>query len=57
MPLVLVHMYGYSTKEAAKMLDAPLGTVLARLHRARKLFERRMWDYASVNELLKEPVR
>jgi RNA polymerase sigma-70 factor (ECF subfamily) len=45
-PLVLVHMHGYATKEVAQMLDVPLGTVLARLHRGRKLFERRMWDYA-----------
>ena len=39
-------MYGYPTREVADMLDAPLGTVLARLHRGRKLFERRMWEYA-----------
>lgn len=53
-PLVLVHMSGYSTKEAAKIEDVPLGTLLARLHRARKLFERTMWDYAAENSLLKE---
>lgn len=56
-PLVFVHMEGYSTKELAKMLDVPLGTVLARLHRGRKLFERTMWDYAETNGLLKEAVR
>jgi len=56
-PLVLVHMYGYSTKEVANSMDVPLGTVLARLHRARKLFERRMWDYADANDLLKESVK
>lgn len=53
-PLVLVHMDGYSTKELAKVLDVPLGTALARLHRGRKLFERTMWEYAEQNELLKE---
>jgi RNA polymerase sigma-70 factor, ECF subfamily len=53
-PLVLVHMEGYATKEVAKMLDVPLGTVLARLHRGRKLFEKTMWDYAAANDLLKE---
>jgi RNA polymerase sigma-70 factor (ECF subfamily) len=56
-PLVLVHMDGFSTKEVAGILDAPLGTVLARLHRGRKLFEKRMWDYAEANGLLKESVR
>lgn len=55
-PLVLVHMSGYSTKEAAKVEDVPLGTLLARLHRARKLFERTLWDYAKDNGLLKENV-
>jgi RNA polymerase sigma-70 factor, ECF subfamily len=51
-PLVLVYMYGYAAKEVAGMLDAPLGTVLARLHRGRKLFEKRMWDYAEETGLL-----
>ena len=53
-PLVLVHMDGFSTKEVAKLLGVPLGTILARLHRGRKLFERTMWDYAEANGLLKE---
>ena len=56
-PLVLVHMEGYATKEVAKMLGVPLGTVLARLHRGRKLFEKTMWDYAETNGLLKEGAR
>lgn len=56
-PLVLVHMEEFSTKEVAEMLGAPLGTVLARLHRGRKLFEKRMWEYAGEHGLLKEPVR
>lgn len=56
LPLVLVHMSGFSTKEAAKIEDVPLGTLLARLHRARKLFEKTMWNYASDNGLLKEKV-
>lgn len=56
-PLVLVHMDGFSTKEVAKIVDAPLGTVLARLHRGRKLFEKKMWDYAEAHGLLKEGAR
>lgn len=55
-PLVLVHMDGFATKEVAKLLDVPLGTVLARLHRGRKLFERTMWDHAVKNGMLKEAV-
>lgn len=56
-PLVLVHMDGFSTKEVAKIVGAPLGTVLARLHRGRKLFEKHMWDHARANGLLKEAPR
>jgi RNA polymerase sigma-70 factor, ECF subfamily len=56
-PLVLVYMDGFATKEVADMLDVPLGTVLARLHRGRKLFEKRMWDYAEATGLLKEGAR
>lgn len=56
-PLVLVHMEGFPTKEVADMLDCPLGTVLARLHRGRKLFEKRLWDHAESTGLLKERVR
>jgi RNA polymerase sigma-70 factor (ECF subfamily) len=54
LPLVLVHMMGYHVKEVAAMLDVPLGTMLARLHRARKLFERELWAYAEQNGLLRE---
>lgn len=51
-PLVLRYMDGYATKEIARMLELPLGTVLAQLHRGRKLFEREMWSYAEESELL-----
>jgi RNA polymerase sigma-70 factor, ECF subfamily len=53
-PLVLVYVDGFATKEVARLLDAPLGTVLAQLHRGRKLFERELWDYAEEKGLLVE---
>jgi RNA polymerase sigma-70 factor, ECF subfamily len=56
-PLVLVYVDGFATKEVARTLEAPLGTVLARLHRGRKLFERELWDYAEDKGLLLEPAR
>lgn len=56
-PLVLVYVDGFATKEVARLLEAPLGTVLARLHRGRKLFERMLWEYAEETGLLKEGVR
>jgi RNA polymerase sigma-70 factor (ECF subfamily) len=56
-PLVLVYVDGFATKEVARLLEAPLGTVLAQLHRGRKLFERRLWDYAEEKGLLVETRR
>ncbi|MGH8829281.1 MAG: RNA polymerase sigma factor [Jiangellaceae bacterium] len=54
LPLVLVYMDGFLAKEVARMLGAPLGTVLARLHRGRKLFEKELWSYAEANGLTRE---
>jgi RNA polymerase sigma-70 factor (ECF subfamily) len=56
-PLVLVYVDGFATKEVARILDTPLGTVLAQLHRGRKLFERQLWDYAGEQGLLEEGAR
>lgn len=50
--LILRYMDGFATKEIARMLTIPLGTVLARLHRGRKLFEKQMWTYAEETGLL-----
>ena len=51
-PLVLKYMDGFATKEIARLLGAPLGTILARLHRGRKRFEREMWAYAEETNIL-----
>lgn len=51
-PLVLVHMEGFSTGQVARMFGVARGTVLSWLHRGRKLFERELWDYASEHDLL-----
>jgi RNA polymerase sigma-70 factor, ECF subfamily len=56
-PLVLVYMDGFLAKELARLLDVPLGTVLARLHRGRKLFEVQMWAYAEETGLLRKGAR
>ena len=51
--LVLVYMEGFLARELADMLGVPLGTVLSRLHRGRKLFEAQMWQYATETGLLR----
>lgn len=52
LPLVLVYMEGFLAREVAAMTDVPIGTVLSRLHRGRKLFETQMWEYAEETGLL-----
>jgi hypothetical protein len=39
-------------QEIARLLEAPLGTIRARLHRGRRLFEREMWANAQEAGLL-----
>jgi RNA polymerase sigma-70 factor, ECF subfamily len=51
-PLVLRYVEEYPTKQIARMLEAPLGTVLSRLHRGRKLFEKALWDHAEATGVL-----
>jgi RNA polymerase sigma-70 factor (ECF subfamily) len=51
-PLILTVVHGFSCKEAAAILEIPLGTLLSRLHRGRKQLERRLWDYAVANGLV-----
>lgn len=51
-PLILTVIHGFSCKEAAVILDVPLGTLLSRLHRGRKKLERGLWEYAVANGLV-----
>ena len=44
--VVLSDIEGFSYKEIAEMLDKPIGTVMSRLHRGRKLLQRSLVDYA-----------
>jgi RNA polymerase sigma-70 factor (ECF subfamily) len=52
LPLILTVVHGFSCKEAAAVLEIPLGTLLSRLHRGRKQLERGLWDYAVTNGLV-----
>lgn len=53
LPLILTAVHGFSCKEAAAILDVPLGTILSRLHRGRQQLERGLWDYAVEHALVK----
>jgi RNA polymerase sigma-70 factor (ECF subfamily) len=45
-PLVLLYTEDLSYKELADMLDCPIGTIMSRLHRGRKILERELWECA-----------
>ena len=52
-PLVLLYLEGMTYRELAEVLDIPIGTVMSRLHRGRKILERELWDYAKRRGLVK----
>ena len=53
-PVLLSDVDGFSYKEIAEMLDIPLGTVMSRLHRGRKLMQKMLYEYAKNRGLVSE---
>jgi len=46
--VVLVDMQGFSYKEAAEIVDCPIGTIMSRLHRARGALREALEDHAAL---------
>ena len=46
MVVLLADLEGFSYKEIAEILDVPVGTVMSRLYRGRRLLEKTMLEYA-----------
>lgn len=46
MTVLLADMHDLSYKEIATVLDCPVGTVMSRLHRARKMLQQNLFQYA-----------
>ena len=46
MTILLADMHDLSYKEIADVLECPVGTVMSRLHRARKILQAKLLDYA-----------
>ena len=44
--VMLVDIEGFSYKEASDILDIPVGTIMSRLFRSRKLLQKYLWEYA-----------
>jgi RNA polymerase sigma-70 factor, ECF subfamily len=56
-PLVLLYVEDLSYRELADVLDCPVGTVMSRLHRARKILERELWACATRRGLVRSDER
>ncbi len=52
-PLVLMYAEGMSYQELATTLGCPVGTVMSRLHRGRKILERELWECAKQRGLVR----
>ena len=44
--IVLSDLEGFSYKETAEILNCPIGTVMSRLHRGRRLLRNSLYEYA-----------
>ena len=44
--VVLSDIEGFSYAEMAEIMDVPMGTVMSRLHRGRKALQKRLWEIA-----------
>jgi RNA polymerase sigma-70 factor (ECF subfamily) len=55
--VVLSFLEGFSYQEIAEIADLQLGTVKSRLHRGRKLLQKKLFDYAIKNGYIKDAAR
>ena len=54
LPVLLSDVDGFSYKEIAEILETPIGTVMSRLHRGRKLMQKLLYNYARERGLIDE---
>jgi RNA polymerase sigma-70 factor (ECF subfamily) len=53
-PLVILYVEDLSYRELAEFLGCPVGTIMSRLHRARKILERELWEYARQRGIVRD---
>lgn len=54
MAIVLSDLEGFSYKEISEILDCPIGTVMSRLHRGRRLLRNSLREYAKKRGYVKD---
>jgi len=52
--VLLVDVEGFSYKDAAQVLGVPIGTVMSRLHRARRQLQKSLYQYAHESGIVHE---
>lgn len=52
--VLLVDVEGFSYREAAEVMGVPIGTVMSRLHRARRQLQRSLYQYARESGIVQE---
>lgn len=52
MAVLLADVEDFAYKEIAEILDVPIGTVMSRLHRGRKLLQKSLYDHAAARGLV-----
>lgn len=55
--VLLCDVEGFSYNEIATIINSPLGTVMSRLYRGRKLLQRTLWNYAQKRGYINENTR
>ncbi len=53
LPIVLLYVEEMSYRELAEVLGCPVGTVMSRLHRGRKILEQELWECAKRRGLVR----
>lgn len=52
--VLLSDVEGFSYNEIADLVDAPIGTVMSRLFRGRKLLQKHLWNYAKIRGYVRD---
>ena len=50
--VLLADVEGFAYKEIAEILEVPIGTVMSRIHRGRKLLQQRLYNFAEERGLV-----